>query len=127
MPWGGIGTINPVRPISIYALIDRRRRRKQALAQSVRRRAGRAALGCGAAALLAVVFAMLVFGLGYADLVRGLPSPSLLPGMFDPESGELMQPTRLYDRSGHHLLLTLENPGIRRRYLVVDPQIGRAS
>jgi membrane peptidoglycan carboxypeptidase len=34
-----------------------------------------------------------------------------------------MQPTELYDRSGEHLILRLENPAINeRRYLPLDPQ-----
>ncbi len=41
--------------------------------------------------------------------------------LLNPQQGQLLQPTRLYDRTGQQLLLTLENPGIPRRYLAVDP------
>lgn len=110
-----------MRSISLYTLIDRRRRRKLAAVQSFRRRSTRLGLGCGAFALLALVAGVLALGLAYANLVNGLPSLSQLPEMFDPEQGELLQPTRIYDRSGQKLLLSLENPGIPRRFLSMDP------
>ena len=51
-----------------------------------------------------------------------LPSLALLSEMLDPADGVLMQPTRVYDRSGQELLYSLENAGIERRYLSVDAQ-----
>lgn len=110
-----------MRSISLYSLIERRRRRKLAAVQSVRRRATRLGLGCGAFALLALVAGVLALSLAYTSLVNGLPSLGQLPEMFDPAHGELLQPTRIYDRSGQQLLLSLENPGVPRRYLSMDP------
>jgi membrane peptidoglycan carboxypeptidase len=51
-----------------------------------------------------------------------LPSLNLLPDLMDPDQGLLMQPTRIYDRSGQILLYSLENPGINRRYISINPQ-----
>ncbi len=56
----------------------------------------------------------------YAGLVKNLPSLDVLPDLLNPDQGLLMQPTRLYDRSGQKLLRSLENPGISRRYLYLD-------
>ncbi len=109
-----------MRHIQLYSLIDRRQRRKLAVVQSVRRRLARAGLGCGAFLLLVLVGAILAASLFYASLVDNLPSLSLLPELLDPERGMLMQPTRVYDRSGQELLFSLENPGIARRYLYID-------
>ncbi len=56
--------------------------------------------------------------LAYSGLTQGLPSPEALPALLNPPDGLLLQPTRLYDRSGEHLLLTLENPAAtERQYL----------
>ena len=88
-------------------------------------------LGCSALiSILGVLGAMLLV-LAYSNLTQGLPSPEALPALltFDyerhpPNGGDcsttqvLLQPTRLYDRSGEHLLLTLENPAATgRQYL----------
>lgn len=64
----------------------------------------------------------MALGALFAELTRDLPSLELLPVMLDRENGQLLQPTRLYDRSGQILLATLENPGETRRFLSIDPQ-----
>lgn len=57
----------------------------------------------------------------YAQLTYDLPSIEQLPVMLDRENGELLQPSRLYDRTGTEVLYTLENPGIVRKFLTVNP------
>jgi len=46
----------------------------------------------------------------YIDLTRNLPSVDVLPSLLEPPNGTLLQPTRLYDRTREHVILTLENP-----------------
>ncbi len=58
----------------------------------------------------------------YAGLTSDLPSISQLPALLNPDDGLLMQPTRLYDRTGQHLLYTVQDAGTARKYLVFDPQ-----
>ncbi|MGE5221876.1 MAG: transglycosylase domain-containing protein [Omnitrophica WOR_2 bacterium] len=83
--------------------------------------AGKAALGCSLLLSLAAVFAALFAVYFYAQLASSLPSLDALPALLDAPGGLLLQPTRLYDRSGTHLLLALENPAaINHRYLKVD-------
>ena len=60
----------------------------------------------------------------YSDLTRDLPSLDTLNVYLDPTSGLYLQPTRFYDRTGQKILYSLENPGIARRYLPIDPQKG---
>ena len=85
----------------------------------------------GLGMLLAMLLALglLAGGLAYADLVRGLPSIDRLPLLLDPQDGQLLQPTRLYDRSGVILLATLAPDETPRRFLPVDPHgpLARAS
>jgi membrane peptidoglycan carboxypeptidase len=82
---------------------------------------GRLGLGCSAIfslAILLVIFAALA---GYTSLTRELPSLQALPGMLNPLDGSLLQPTRLYDRSGEQVILTLEDPGAAgREYLPLE-------
>ncbi|MHB8817918.1 MAG: hypothetical protein ACYC7M_02520, partial [Bellilinea sp.] len=78
--------------------------------------------GLGLAGLLVVVFSLLTAGLGYAayNLTSGLPDVAQMPAMLDSQNGTLLQPTRLYDRTGTTLLAALENPGIERRFLPLE-------
>jgi membrane peptidoglycan carboxypeptidase len=71
--------------------------------------------------LLLFLGGLVAAGMAYASLTAGLPPVEQVEQMLDPGSGVFLQPTRLYDRTGQHLLMTLENPGIPRRYLRVDP------
>jgi len=101
-------------------LVQRRRRRLAG-----RRSRGRNGLiwGLWSAGLLVVTLVLLgVVGLGiaYASVTSSLPEVTALPAMLDPQNGSLLQPTRIYDRSGEHLVAVLENPGIPRRMLPLN-------
>ena len=78
------------------------------------------------AAGLGLVLALgaLLFTLAYANLTTSLPSIAILPALLDTQNGLLLQPTQIYDRSGKNLLYTLENPGVPRRFLPLDPYNG---
>ncbi len=65
--------------------------------------------------------ALLAAGLWWANLTAGLPSIERLPALLEAGRGMYLQPTRFYDREGQAELYALENPGIPRRYLWVDP------
>ncbi|MBN2045019.1 MAG: transglycosylase domain-containing protein [Anaerolineales bacterium] len=58
---------------------------------------------------LLLVAGILVSALYYASIAADLPSIEILPQLLG-EDGTFRQPTRLYDRTGEHLLVTLENP-----------------
>ncbi|HSB66030.1 MAG TPA: transglycosylase domain-containing protein, partial [Anaerolineales bacterium] len=66
----------------------------------------------------------MAFGLWYYfDLTRGLPSINSLPVSLDPPDGEWLQPSRFYDRTHEHVILTLEKPGATdRQYLYVEKE-----
>lgn len=65
---------------------------------------------------LSGLFSLLLAGLavagalGYASLAHDLPSIEILPGLLEPPDGLFLQPTRLYDRTGTQVLLTLQSP-----------------
>ena len=58
----------------------------------------------------------------YADVTRELPSTEILPRLLNPPDGLLLQPTRIYDRSGLQLLYTFAPENSPRRYIPVNPQ-----
>ncbi|MEW6648774.1 MAG: Ig-like domain-containing protein [Chloroflexota bacterium] len=115
-----------VRSLDSILLVKNRRRRRAA----ARQRSFKTLRG-GTWALLAFALTALASGaLGltflYADLSADLPSVYALETLLNPRDGALYQPTRLYDRTGQNLLLSLENPGVSRRYLYLDPARGEA-
>lgn len=101
-------------------LVQRRRRRQFARQSRTLRRLTGGLRGLAVVSLAGLLFAAVALGTAYADLTAGLPAVELLPVMLDPQSGTLLQPTRIYDRTGEHLLAALENPGIERRMLSLN-------
>ena len=67
-------------------------------------------LGCAGAFSLLVAVGGILIALGFASLTQDLPPVEALPALIEPPGGALLQPTRLYDQSGEHLVLVLENP-----------------
>lgn len=82
---------------------------------------GKMGLGCATLLSLLIALSGLVLGFLYVDLTRNLPSLDALPSLLEPPEGLLLQPTRIYDRSGEHLLFSFENPAAQEReYLTLD-------
>ncbi len=111
-----------MRPLPHYLLLQRRRHRQLARQRSFSARFGQTAWGFGFLVVLILSGAVLVASRLYAGLTFDLPPISQLPTLLNPDDGLLMQPTRLYDRTGQRLLYTLQDAGAQRKYLVFDPQ-----
>lgn len=111
-----------MRLLDLTLLIQRRRRQAAARRKSAEKRFSRILLGLGAVAGLLFAIALIWGGISYTQLTADLPSLDTFPELLNAQNGLLMQPTRIYDRSGEHLLLSLENPGIPRKSLSINPQ-----
>jgi len=98
----------------------RNRRRGERQRREGRWRAG--GVGLGIVAAIVAAFLILAGGLAYADLTHDLPNIEYLPVLLSPPDGLLLQPTRLYDRTGEHLLLSLAPSDAPRHYLPLNPQ-----
>ncbi len=112
-------------PANTTNIVQRRRARRadQHRASSSRWRMGGVSLGIFVSFLLALV--ILVAALAYANLTSNLPNVDLLPVLLNPPDGLLLQPTRVYDRTGQNLLMTFApaNAGnLPRRYIPLNPQ-----
>lgn len=80
-------------------------------------------LGWGIALLISLGAVVLVFTftIGYLHLVRDLPSIDLLPLLLEGEQAQLREPTRLFDRTGEEVLLTLQDPNaVEGDYLLLE-------
>ncbi|MDR3577697.1 MAG: transglycosylase domain-containing protein [Anaerolineaceae bacterium] len=112
-----------MRPSQLFLLVNRRSRRQNRRQQSFSHRLGQGGLGCSAVFGLLLVAAVFAAGAVYASLTYDLPSTSQLPILLDQNKGLLLQPTLFYDRSGQHLLYQLENQGISRHFLALNPDV----
>ena len=103
------------KPPQIVGFRHTRREKQQ------RNPAGRLGLTVGILASLAVMLGLLAVLYAYVEFTAGLPSLESIPTRLEPPDGVWLRPTRLYDRSGEHVILTLEDPGTAgRRYLYVS-------
>jgi len=99
------------------AQITRFRRRKRASSLP----GARAGLGCSLLVSLVIVLTGIFIAYLTITVMRGLPSLETLSTLLDPPGGLLLQPTRIYDRTGSHVLLTLQNPAAsERQFLTLD-------
>jgi len=101
-------------------------RRRRENAHKKRSRPQRFTAGLGRAVILLIsitlTLAVLAGSFVFTQVTRDLPSLDMLPVLFNEENGLFLEPTRIYDRSGEILLAELENPGVERRYLKLDPE-----
>jgi membrane carboxypeptidase/penicillin-binding protein len=86
-------------------------------------------LGLGIAILftLSLITLLIALPIGYVSTTQDLPSTETIPSLLEPPYGLLLHPTQIYDRTGKHVLQTVQNPVIEeRRYLPIsektDPQ-----
>jgi membrane peptidoglycan carboxypeptidase len=110
---------------STLTIIRSRRHRRDRSRRSAEGRTGRTVFVVGFIVSAALVLALVAAALAYADLTRGLPSAQELSILLDPSDGLLLQPTRLYDRSGEHLLAVIA-PTEAPRTFAAYPQLPKS-
>jgi membrane carboxypeptidase/penicillin-binding protein len=98
----------PSKP-DIPRIVSQRRDRHQRDARRTGSRLGRFATGFLAVVLTLAGLGAILGAYLYSALVVDLPSVEILPLLLDPQ-GTLRRPTRIYDRTGEHLLVSFENP-----------------
>ena len=105
---------------NLAEIVHRRRERRADLRRRSESRLRAAGLGLGYifSILLAVGIFASVFA--YANLTRDLPSLDQLPILLNPNNGLLLQPTRLYDRTGEQIIFTFAPSDSARVYLPLD-------
>jgi membrane carboxypeptidase/penicillin-binding protein len=96
-------------------LIKSRHRRQKRYKKSFSKRLGRIAIGILIILSLVVSAAIVTVSILFASLSNNLPSLETLPLILEPENNQLPQPSRLFDRSGKHIIAILENSSARGR------------
>ncbi len=98
----------------------RERRLDKQRASSNRTRGVLLSVGILFSLLLAALIILSAFA--YADITRELPSVEILPRLLNPPDGLLLEPTRIYDRTGLQLLYTFSPVNTPRRYIPINEQ-----
>lgn len=111
-----------MRKIDLYLLLKSRRRDRTQRSEAARNALNRSATFIVAIVSIFIVVGLFFTGASFARFSRDLPSIETLPLLMDRERGELLQPTRVLDRSGEVTLFTYEEEGIQRKFLPIDPQ-----
>ncbi|GAB4496439.1 MAG: PBP1A family penicillin-binding protein [Anaerolineales bacterium] len=112
---------NSPMPSTLPILRARRERRLEKQKQNENRSRG-AILSIGL--LLSILLGLLIIlgAFAYTDVTRDLPSTEILPRLLNPPDGLLLQPTRIYDRTGLQLLATFAPSESPRRYIPISEQ-----
>ena len=103
-------------------LLERRRRKQVRSEKSFISRSGQAGITLSLILCVVLVATLLLLAGVYTTITADLPSLEQISVLLNAQDGIMTQPTRFYDRSGEHVLYTLENPAILHTYLSVDPQ-----
>ena len=97
----------PPVPQILQLRLERSKRKEHRLSNRLRP----LGIGCGLFISLVVALGLIAATIFYSTLTRNLPSIEAIPALIEQPSGLLSQPTRLYDRTGAHILFSLEEPG----------------
>jgi membrane peptidoglycan carboxypeptidase len=66
---------------------------------------------------LLIAALIIVAAFTYVNLTRDLPSIQILPALLNPPEGLLLQPTRIFDRTGRNVIFTFAPNASSRRYI----------
>ncbi|KAF0109027.1 MAG: glycosyl transferase family protein [Anaerolineaceae bacterium] len=105
---------------SPLTIIRQRRHRRDRSRRSAESRTGRVVFVVGFVLSALLVLGLVAGALAYADLTRGLPPVREMTVLLNPADGLLLQPTRLYDRTGTRLLAVIAPTDSARTYIPYD-------
>ena len=110
-----------MRQLELYLLLKNRKRAR--LQRQLRNERALGGLARAVVATLAIIMvgSLMAGAFAYARFSRDLPSIQVLPLLMDRQAGELLQPTRVLDRSGEITLFTYQDEERERRFLSIDP------
>lgn len=102
---------------SIIPILRARRERRLARQHASDARKRNILLSAGMVVSLLIAAIIIFTAFSYVSLTRDLPSVGILPILLNPPHGLLLQPTRIYDRTGKNILYTFTPNNSPRRYI----------
>jgi membrane peptidoglycan carboxypeptidase len=107
---------------STIPILRARRERRLARQRTSELRTRNSLLSAGMLLSLLIAAAIIVTAASYVRLTRDLPSIETLPTLFNPPDGLLLQPTRIYDRTGENVIFTFAPNDAPRRYIPLSDE-----
>ena len=102
---------------STIPILRARRERRLARQRANAVRSRNVFLSAGMILSLLIAGLIITTAFTYVNLTRDLPSLRILPILLNPPNGYLLQPTRIYDRTGQNILFTFAPDDSPRRYI----------
>ena len=102
---------------STLPILRARRERRLAKQRANQYRTRNAFLSVGMILSLLIAALIATIAFAYVSLTRDLPSIEIFPRLLNPPDGLLLQPTRIYDRTGQNLLFTFSPNDSAHRYI----------
>ncbi|MCP4140975.1 MAG: hypothetical protein GY755_11925 [Chloroflexi bacterium] len=103
-------------------ILRKRRKRRAQPERRLERGSRNMGVGCGVTLSLVLIFGIFSFIFSYQSLVRDLPPVEKLETLLNPRDGSLLQPTRVYDRSGENLIYLFAPEDKVRRYIPISTE-----
>jgi membrane peptidoglycan carboxypeptidase len=108
---------------STLPILRARRDRRLAKQRTSSNRTRGVLLTVGMVFSILLAASILLGAFAYANVTRELPSVEILPRLLNPPDGLLLQPTRIYDRTGEQVLFTFaSDEDSSRRYIPINDQ-----
>ena len=102
---------------STIPILRARRERRLARLRASALRTRNSFLTAGMVLSLLIAALIIATAFTYVNLTRDLPSIQVLPTLLNPPDGLLLQPTRIYDRTGKNVIFTFAPNDAPRRYI----------
>ena len=102
---------------STLTVLRNRRKRQNNGDARLQRHSKNTLAGCGFLFSLVLIGAIFAFVFGYRYITRDLPPLERIETLLNPRDGSLLQPTRIYDRSGEKLIAVFAPEDAPRRYI----------
>ena len=98
-------------------ILRNRRKRRTGSGDRLEKGSRNLGVGCGFILSLLLIFGIFSLIFSYKSITSDLPSVETLGILLNPRDGSLLQPTRIYDRSGEHLIQVFAPEDAPRRYI----------
>ncbi|MGZ9226611.1 MAG: hypothetical protein ACXW4M_13750, partial [Anaerolineales bacterium] len=102
---------------STIPILRARRERRLAHQRASDSRTRNSLLSAGMILSLLIAALIIVAAFSYVSLTRDLPTIQTLPTLLNPPDGLLLQPTRIYDRTGDNIIFTFAPNVSERPYI----------
>ena len=102
---------------STLSILRNRRKRHNSPDARLQRGSRNLLAGCGVIFSILLVLGIFSLVLGYQSLIKDLPALTEIEDLLNPRNGALLQPTRVYDRSGEKLVYVFSPEDKARRYI----------